>query len=165
MALALFFVAPLWIGIKNNSDKIISIKSDAVALDVQSGQIEDFKKMYQSYRPNLEKMEKLFVDPQNPVDFIKFLEDAANISGVQEKISLLSAAQKDGLQTIVFQVSSSEDFLRTLSFLEELEYGHYLVGIENVAIRNSPKGSDASLVSSGKVDASFSIKVFAKQEN
>src|SRR5258706_8922742 len=109
--LMLFFAWPLLIEVKNSSEHLASVKNDMVILDIQNNEIENFKINYQNYKANLEKMNQLFIDPQNPVDFIKFLENTASNSGIKSQISLLPASSQDNQNSITFQLFSSGDFL------------------------------------------------------
>ncbi len=169
--LILFFVWPLLREIKNNSKNILSEKNNSATLEVQSNEIENFKKNYENYKPNLEKISQLFIDPQNPVDFIKFLEDTAYNSGIKPKISLMPPSQKEKQNVVDFQLFSSGDFLKILNFSEKIENGPYLIEIKNLIIKKQPLGVPAGPAEeknsknylSGNVDATFLIETFAKQ--
>ncbi len=170
--LILFFIWPLFLDIKNNSDNLISVKNDAISLEIQNNEIGNFKKVYEDYKPNLEKMNQLFVNPQNPIDFIKFLENTAQESGINAKISLMPNYQKEDNGTLNFQLFTREDFIKILHFSEKLENGSYLVEIENLTIKNHlsmvpvlPANNNTTSKNyiSGKVDATFLIKTFVKQ--
>lgn len=156
LSLILFFIFPLLLELKNSSGKLLSEKNDAAMLIAQSNEIESFKKAYGGYKPNLEKMEKMFIDPKNPVEFIKFLENAALASGIKSKISLVS--NQENPDTASFQLFSSDDFSKILRFSEKLENGPYLIQIQNVSI----KSAGIDIFPSGKVDISFLINAFTK---
>ena len=158
LSLILFFVYPLWLEVKNNSKKLLSEKNEAAMLIAQSDDVENFKKVYDSYKPDLEKINQLFVDPQNPVEFIKFLEDTAFAFGIMSKISLVPVPEsQEKPDTVSFQIFFNDDFLKILHFIEKLENGPYLIQIQNASIKSA--GSDAS----GRVDASFLVNAFTKQ--
>lgn len=159
LLLVVFFVMPLLAEVKSDSENLVTIENSTAMLAIQNSQIENFKKEYQGYKPNLEKMDQMFIDAKNPADFIKFLENTASNAGVNAKISLQNFDQKDTAMT--FQLFTSEDFLKILHFLETLEYGPYLLSIENLNMVSSGPQADNNI--SGRVDATFSVKVFAKQ--
>ena len=127
MALVMFSVWPLLIEIKTNSNELLLKKNNIVALKAQADEIENFEKNYDSYRPNLEKMEQLFIDSKNPVDFIKFLEKTASDSEITSKISLLPSPQEENQTFITLQFFSTGDFSKILEFSEKLEAGPYLI--------------------------------------
>lgn len=168
LLLIVFFVWPLFIKIKNSSHDLTAQKNEAGILRAQSDQIENFKKVYNDYKSNLEKMEEVFIDPKNPVNFIEFLEATAQISGVNPKISLIKNQQELQERTVAFKITASDDFLKLLDFSERLENGPYLVEILSVSMRQADMelgtdaNSDINVSSPGKVDTSFLINAFAK---
>jgi hypothetical protein len=161
--LILFFIWLLLTGIKNNSKNLISIKNNTAVLETQNNEIEDFKKNYWDYKPNLDKINQLFVDPKNPVDFIKFLEEESYNSGINPKIALLPISQQENQNIITFQLFSNGDFSKIMDFSEKLEAGPYLIEIKSLTIKNSDEEGISKNYASGKVDAVFVIKTFIKQ--
>ena len=176
--LAVFLILPLSKEIEKNSKDLISAKNNMAILLAQVDGIENFKKNYETYKPNLEKMDQLFVDPNNPVDFIKFLEDTAFSSQITSQISLPPSSQniqkksKGALQDfIILQFSSKGNFSEVSNFLKEIESGPYLIEIENLTIQNSQTPTSGSSkdktvskdYSSREVDVTLAIKVFTKK--
>lgn len=164
--LVVLFVWPLLKEIKKNSKDLVSAKNNIVTLVAQTIETEKFKNDYKTYEPNLEKIDRLFVDPSNPVDFIKFLETAAYEYQVTSQISLQASSQASR-RDIVFQFSSKGGFSQMLNFLKEIENGPYLVEVENLTIQNSQdqaasQKSALADIFSRKVDAVFIIKAFIK---
>lgn len=159
--LIVFCIWPLMQSLHNDSKDILSMRSNADTLQMQNNEIENFKKNYQTYKPNLETMQKLFIDPQNPVDVIKFLEDTANHAGVQVKISLVQNSQKGNQNFVTFQLSASGNFLNMLNLSEALENGPYLVEIKNVTMSNSGGDTTSKNSPSQKVDATFVVNAFS----
>jgi hypothetical protein len=151
IVLVVFVVFPLFKKIRTTSEEIISEKNSIATLRIQEDEIENFRKNYPSYRPNLEKMEQLFIDTEDPIDFIKFLEETASDCGVTSEISLLPSSEENK-NSVTFQFFSNGDFSKILKFSEKLENGPYLVKINNLTINNS----------SEKVNANFSIEAFSK---
>ncbi len=171
----LSFIGLLLFDIKNDSDNITTIKDSTVALEVQNTKIEDFKKIYDNQKEPLQKINQLFIDPQHFVDFIKFLENTTSDAGISSQISLLSnanTAQKNQ-NSVTFQISSRDDFLKILHFSEKIENGPYLVEIKNVTIKKldeqntsvilpslKDKTVEQKKLYSGNVNATFIIKAF-----
>ncbi len=162
LSLVLFLIWPLLSSISDSSQDLFSEKNDTAVLKIQSDEIENFKKVYEVYKPDLEKIGQLFIDPKNPVDFIKFLETSASDSNIKLQVSL-AGGSKD--QSVVgFQLFASENFTKILDFSRKLENGPYLVEIQSIAIKNAGANvATAENSPSGKVDATFLINVFAKQ--
>jgi len=163
ISLMLFFIWPLFLSIKNNSENLLSIKNNAALLKLQNQEIENFKKIYPDYQSNLAIMESAFLEKDNPIDFIKFLENTARDSGSNPKISLLPGALQGNQNRVTFQVFFSDDFLKIMDFCNKLEGGPYAITIENIAIKSSNQDATSKNYPSGKVDATFSIHAFVKQ--
>lgn len=157
-----FFIWPLISDIKHNSQNLLSIKNNTAALEVQNNQIERFKKIYPEYQPNLTNMEQSFVDLENPIDAITFLEDTARDLGIDAKISLVPRGSNKNQTMITFQVFSSDDFLKIMDFCQKLENSSYATTIESISIDQAPGVSEAKNSTSGKVDATLLIHFFKK---
>lgn len=164
LVLVAFCIYPLMKGIQDNSKKLVSDKDKIASLQAQAIETENFSKNYGAYKPNLDKIDQLFVDSSNPVDFIEFLESTASSSQISSKISPLPSAQKTGQNFIIFQLSSKGVFSNVLNFLKKVEAGPYLVRIENLTIQNSEDKNVLKYYSSRIVNATFTIKVFTKDE-
>lgn len=161
--LFVFLVFPFFKNIKNNSDNLFSKKQSIAIFKNQATEVENFKKKYDEYRPNLERIDQLFIDLENPVDFIEFLEKTASSSGIESEISLspYSLKQEDEF-SITFQFFSSGNFLKILEFTKALESGPYLIEIKNLIIKNSETESTSENNNSERVNATFLIKAFSK---
>ena len=81
-ALVIFSVWPLLVEIKTNTKELLLGKNNLATMNAQVNEIENFEKKYSLYKPDLEKMEQLFIDSKDPVDFIKFLEKTASDSEI-----------------------------------------------------------------------------------
>ena len=139
----------------------------------QSIATENFEKNYQTYKPNFDKIDQLLIDPQNPVDFIQFLEDTATNLKITSQISLPSYAlssQPVSQNFITFRFSTKGTFPQVLSFAKAIEMGTYLVEIESLTIQNSQENtplknntSKDNVQIQKTVDAAFTIEAFTKQ--
>ena len=126
-------------------------------------EVENFKQKYEKYRTDLEKIDNLFVDSKNPVEFIKFLENTASDAGVRLEISSPSFSSDAKFPLMIFRLSSYGDFSKNLSFIKKLEAGPYLAKIQNLDIGRYQDGqSSKDKKQSEKIKSVFSINVFAK---
>ena len=149
--LIVFVIDPLFKGIKNNSNDLIFQKQQFVSLETKIKDLQEFKVFSQNEKKNLEKIAKLFINPDLPVEFISFLENISNDCQIPIKISALpSKKEKEEAiwQSLNFQISCSGAFPKFLRFLEKLENSPYLITIQNVNIND--------------VNINLSIKVYAK---
>jgi hypothetical protein len=157
LILILFFIYPLLKEIKKNSEDLISAKNRIASLAIQNKETESFEKNYATYKPDLEKIDQLFVDPNKPVDLIEFLESSVAGSGLTSQISLSpssSGSKQKGQNFIIFQLISKGSFSGVLNLSKKVETGPYLIEIENLTIQNPQDG---------KVNATFTIKAFTKK--
>lgn len=166
MLLAVYFIWMLFTEIEKNSTDLISAKNDIITLTAQINETNNFKKKYESYKSNLDKIDQLFIDSNNPVDFIKFLEDSAATSQITSQITLTSSTIKNPT-FITLQFISKGSFSGLLNFIKKIEAGPYLIEIENLSIRNSNEKDKAINIflnyPSRNVEATFTIKAFIKK--
>lgn len=153
LILAVFFIWPLLEEIEKNSQDLVLAKNNIATLEAQTRETGNFKKNYGDYKPNFEKIDQLYIDSNNPVDFIKFLENTALSSKITSHISLPSFSGAENKNFIIFQFSSKGKFLDTQDFLKKIETGPYLIEIENLIIQDLED----------KTGAEFTIKAFIKK--
>lgn len=166
LILTLFLVYPTLKDIKNISDGIYSDKKEAALIYQQSNELDSFKKDLNSYKANLDKIDGLFIDPKNPVEFLKFLENTAYVSGVIVDINLVQNEKKTEVSnslSSLFQVDAKGDFSSMLFFAEKLESGPYLARIQNLSMSKEVQvGKDQKPVNI--TSAHFLLEVLYKQK-
>jgi len=155
-----FLIYPLFQDIRNISKELNFKKRELILLENRISNSEDFQKI----KPDLKKIEDVFVEKELPVDFISFLENLSRESKVSIEISsLIQEKEKDFL---LFQIKSIGSFPNFLKFLEKIENSKYLVEIQNLNIsRLSPeelKSKEFEGFSSGDIKANFPLKVLTK---
>ena len=140
LAMILFLIAPVFANINKNSEKLFSDKESLLVLSEQVKEMESFQKNYEAYKTNLEKIDGMFVDPKNPVEFIEFLEKVASESKIKSDISLMQGKEKEnksGPAFLAFQVACEGNFSDIIGFSEKLENGQYLIDIQNLMIKKA----------------------------
>jgi Tfp pilus assembly protein PilO len=166
--LVIFGVWPLLENIENNSKDLVSAKNNIAILNNQIDEIENFKNNYAIYKPNLEKIDGMFVDLKDPVDFIEFIENTAYECSIDLQIHL-PVSNQGASAYIIFQLSSEGNFSDILDFTKKIESGPYLVEIEKLTIQNLQNKDEGK---NGYTDdyvlknvvAEFSLKAFTKNE-
>jgi len=168
LGLIFFLIYPLFIEIKKNSKDLISQKQTIQALEAKIENLEKFKILYQDLKPDLEKINTLFVDPEVPIEFISFLEKTSADCEVLIKISSAPAkkTKTDPWPSINFQIFTFSSFPNFLKFLEKLENSPYLIEISNLSIQRITE-ADLKLkkderLALGDVKSTFTIKVYTK---
>ncbi|MCK4781781.1 hypothetical protein KAS79_02535 [Candidatus Parcubacteria bacterium] len=154
LGLMFLVILPLKDEIRESSEQFSEIKNNLALLEVKTENIEEIKQDYQSFRTDSDKINKLFIDFDAPLEFIRFLEKNAEDSGLLIKISSVSSMENeaDFWPSLIFQMTldgSSSDFLR---YIQKIENSPYLIEITNLSVRKVEN----------KVKANLSIKVYAK---
>src|SRR5690348_507780 len=89
LAIIAFLIYPTIKDIKSAGQSIMVNKIRAADLSVENQALANFKENYQNYQPNLNKVNALFVDSQDPINFIEFLEQTATGDNIKENITLV----------------------------------------------------------------------------
>lgn len=156
--LVVFAIYPLFKGILRNADDLVATKGNIASLSAEINNFDSLNKQYQSYKPNLDKINNLFINANVPIDFIRFLENLAASSSLSATISPGQSVGGSGQQqwkAVNFSVSAQGSYVNFSRFLERLENAPYLIGIQNLSINSQ---NDKS----GEISANMNIKVFAK---
>jgi hypothetical protein len=164
--LVLFFILPYFKEIGTRSAELVAEKDQISFFGLQSAEISNFKKGYADYLANIKNIEQMFVDPQDPISFIEFMEKTALDSRITLKVSPQLSSDKNS-KVIIFQLSGGGNFPDLLNFLERLERGPYLIDIGNLNISNSKEniGTKEKTVPQdllNNVQADLLIEVLAK---
>lgn len=157
LILIVFLIYPVLRDIKNSSKEILLNKSKIASLNEQKGELDYFNKKYNNDSYILERIDQLFVDSKNPIDFIKFLEKTANDSGIIIDIKLNISLLDKGFNNwpvAISNISVTGEFLNILKFSEKLDTSSYLMRVKNVTIKKSPQVS--------AVDANFLVEAITK---
>jgi Tfp pilus assembly protein PilO len=153
----LVFLIPKFLReIRAKSQELISLKNELASFQKEVESFEKLAKIYQNYQPNLEKIDKIFIDPKEPIDFFKFLEENANHFQLEYKISPLPGKEEE--KSLSFQISVSGSFNNFLKFLERIENSPYLIDVLDLNVKKTIKKE----VPESIIEANFSIKVYTK---
>lgn len=166
-------ICPLLNNIKKNSEALISQKRELASLESEIENLKNFEKIYQSHRENLEKIDKLFIDPEIPTDIIKFVGFLRKIAeDSQISIDISSPTPKkeiavDPWSSITFQVALKGKFSNFGKFLEKIETGPYLIEILNLNARRLTEkeleSKEFEELPLANTSISLSIKVFTSR--
>jgi len=161
---SIFLISPTFLEIKKSSRNLLFQKEKIISLEAKAENLNKFRTYYQEIKPNLEKIDKLFTDPEAPVDFIGFLEKTSKDCQITIDISpaLPMKMEQDLWPSLIFQITSTSSFPNFLKFLEKLESSNYLIEIQNLNIRRLDKTELKDKFSLGDVKANLSIKVYTK---
>lgn len=158
LLLAVCAVRPLFLSIKQNSETLIAQKGTLAELEKRSENIKKFQLTYDIYQTNFKKIDQLFVDGEEPVDFIEFLEkEAARIKLAVDLTPInLKAGENDFWPSIGFQVDAAGSFQNFLKFLNKIEASPYLIALSDFSLNKPAKNTDGDIV------VSFQMKIYIK---
>lgn len=162
LSLIVFLIYPTFSDIKKSSKEVVLSKEMISNIFVQDRQLESFKKSFSQYETNLTKADRMFVDPENPVEFIKFLEKTAFGLGISININLdVDSKEKDSEFLLSsFRISAKGVLPNILEFSQKLENGPYLLKINQLSLDNNLSEAERE---NKMVWANFLINVLNKQ--
>jgi Tfp pilus assembly protein PilO len=161
VSLLLFFICPLLEEIGRDSRQIIEQKNKILILKNEFDEAQKFQKKYETLKPDLDKLDQIFVDSKNPVSFIEFIEKTGSDSGVRTEINAPSFAQDGALNYAEIHLSCKGDFSGILKFINSLETDDYLIQVENLNISNFKEAQSSKKIIT-ETQAELAIKVFSK---
>lgn len=162
LLLIAFIIFPFFKKIQKDSADSISERNSFASLGAQVAEVEKFKGNYPSYEPNFKRIDQLYVDPANPVDFFKFLEKIASDCKISSNVSLLQDYSRGNSGYINLQIFSNGEFSNILKFIDKIETGPYMVKIKNLSIKKSGITNSSKKSSPIIVDAAFLIEAYVK---
>lgn len=154
-ALSGVLIYPAFLSIKGGSGEILAKKGEMAALDMQSKELDAFKKNYIEYAPNFVRIDNTFVDAANPIEFIKFLETTAVEAGVGVEINVSSLPR--------LQASVKGYFLDVLQFLEKIENGPYLLNVQKLVIAQDSDAAEGKNIQKSVI-ANFTLEVVTRSQ-
>lgn len=115
--------------IKNFSFDFVSEKNKITILEKEKENIKKIESIYKAQAENFVKIDNLFVDPEMPIEFIKFLEQTAESEQLKlEIISISKSTKKDDFwPSLNLELKLTGSFLNFLKFLEKIENCQYLI--------------------------------------
>lgn len=166
LGLIILLISPLFQEIQKNSKSLVLTRSSLDLLERKIENLESFQIFYKKNKANFEKLDSLFINPQEPVDFIQFLEQQAQDSEVLLKISPPAVQKlKKGLwPSMNFRLTLKGPFPNFLKFLEKLESSPYLIEISSLNARRLTERDivEPEELSVGDVEVFLTIKVYTK---
>lgn len=145
--LIIFIIFPLINNIKKTSRDLIAQKSELFLLEQKKNNLENLKTAYKVHQKDMEEIETVFINPETPIDFIRFLEAVAADSQALIDVSLAGGGS-DFEHSFSFHVSLKSSFPNFLKFLEKLENGPYPIEVSSLNIKRTTEGKVSSTLAS-----------------
>jgi hypothetical protein len=160
-------IAPLLSTIIKDSSEYLSQKEKLISVEKKKGELINIEKTYADISPNLAKIDAIFVNSEEPVELINFLERAAQQLNLSIQISLANkGTENKSWPGIYFQIKTAGSFSNFMKFLENLESAPYLIEVQNIDIRGG-SGAQAGTgtpkdLKTGDAQVIFDIKAYTK---
>lgn len=169
LILSLFFclISPLFSTIKRDSLEYLSQKENLILIEKKKKELVNIERIYADVEPSLSKINTFFVNPEEPVEFINFLEKSAQELNLSIQISLMNKeVGKKPWPGMYFQVETAGSFSNFMKFLEKLESASYLIEVENMDIKRASEKQvrfgTMELLKAGNVQIILDIKVYTR---
>jgi len=166
--LSVFLIYPIFNNIVRSSEEI-GLKAGSLAeLNQEAANLKNFQNFSKENRQDLDNMAKVLVDPENPVEFIEFMENQAGSLGLYIKIipNAVMKQKGDPFPSMIFNLNVAGKFSNFMVFIERMETSNYLISTTALSIRRI---SDADTgrqefkgLSVGDISTTLSWKVYTK---
>ncbi len=148
-------------------NELSSLRKTLFSLEEQE---DNFSKLNKSYRINLETIKGIdnaFVNSEEPVDLLTFIEDLSEELELSTKITP-TAPQKsksDIWPSMIFKLSCKGESEKLIAFLEKLENSKYLMEMTDINLKKAKLLSIPSQEVHGTLDqieAEFTLRAYAR---
>jgi len=162
-------VLPLFNGIKEASNDLFCQKAALASFEAKTQNIQDFKVLYETEENNLTKIDDLFINSAEPINFIEFLEEESFNENLTIEISPLApqTIKDDIWPSMNFKLNLFGSFPDFLKFFDKLEASPYLIEILNLNLRgmsvNELKREELKSFLTRDVEAVLLIKIYIKE--
>lgn len=141
LLLIILVIKPLFQEVKERSEELVLVKREGAQLSKKEKDIVEIRNLFARHEKDFEKMESLFVDSENPLSFINFLEKQAAQSEIFLQISSLGLeVEKTPWPSLSFQIKMAGSFKNFLRFLERLESAPCLIQMVNLNLKMLEEG-------------------------
>jgi len=156
--------------IQRNSQEFLLERKTLTLMEREFQEFENFERNSAFYQSNLEKLDKLFLNPEVPIDFVQFLEKESENIGLLIKISpsIITSRESDPWESIGFQILLTGSFPNCLKFLEKLQISPWLLEIQMTEVKRITEKElqleELKDFSLGDVFFSIILKVYTKEK-
>ena len=159
LVLAVLVARTLFLGVRQESANLIATRGVLIDFENKSKNLKSFQTTYGDCQENLAKMDQLFVDKEEPIAFIEFLEKEAKNFHLAIDITPLNIKEAEGdpWPSISFRLVLNGSFPNFLRFLEKVESSPYLISLTNFDLK---KPTDKT---NGDVSVTFQMKTYTQK--
>lgn len=131
-----FAIMPQIENIKQTKREIEKQRLNLEERYIQGLKLKELSKNIKKVESEMEKMERIYIEKEETLEFIKTLESIAEKNGVEQKIDLNSAKEdiKEEYQERPLQMALSGEYRNLLSYLADIESMKYWINIKSMDI-------------------------------
>ncbi len=143
-----------------NSQDLVDIRKEIDYNRQKVVSLNVFSESYHKYEPIIQRTENVLIDPDSPVEVVRFLEEATSDLNLSFSISSISSSParrgNDYWDSFLLSASAEGPLNSLIDFLEILEKGYYLFELSDMSV--TKRSSDSEIVR-----ASLTIKFFTEK--
>lgn len=167
-AIAVFCIMPVVSKIRQTAIKIGEQNDKISSLDRSVEEIKEYRIYYRQHQDDFAKLDGIFINAEMPLQFINFLDAAAQDCQVAIK---MEPAQKilvkgDEWPSINFQISLEGTFPRVIQFIEKIEASPFLAEVKSAGVSAKtavqPEGSEDISLFAPIVSANILLKAYSR---
>ncbi|MBA3047432.1 type II secretion system protein M [Patescibacteria group bacterium] len=135
-----FIVMPAINDIKKIKNEVEAERIDLEKKYIKGQSLKQLKENLQEIKPDLEKLNNVFVINEQELDFITTLENFAHENNVEQKINMDAFKNLDkskALQEIRLNLSLAGGFTELLNYLADLESSHYYITVNSLEVSSA----------------------------
>ena len=158
----IFFPAKIVI---KDINELSSLRKTLFSLEEQE---DNFDNLNKSYRINLETIkgiDNVFINSEEPVDLLTFIEDLSEELELSTKITptVPQESKSDIWPSMIFRLSCKGGPEKLIAFLEKLENSRYLMEMTDINLKKakvlSTPGQEEN---SDQIEAEFTLRAYAR---
>lgn len=132
----IFVITPGINGIKKIGEDIMQQRIDVENKYKKGQKLNKLTENLKIIEPQIEKMDRMFIDQNDALKFITSLEEMAEKSNVKQKINLMTAQKVPfhSYQKMPLQLSIGGNFIDEINYILNLENSDYLINIKLLEI-------------------------------
>ena len=146
-------------------NELSSLRKTLFSLEEQEDNFDNLNKNYRINIEAIKEIDNIFVNSEEPVGLLTFIEDLSKESGLSTKIIPIvpQKSKSDIWPSMIFKLSCEGKSEKLIAFLEKLENSKYLMEITDINLKktellNTPGQGE----NSDQSEAEFTLRAYAK---
>jgi len=158
----IFFPAKIVI---KNINEFSSLRKTLFSLEEQEDNFDNLNKSYQINLETIKGIDNAFVNSEEPVDLLTFVEDLSEELELSTKITptVSQESESDIWPSMIFRLSCKGESKKLMAFLEKLENSKYLMEMTDINLKKTKVLSASGQEENpDKIEAEFTLRAYAR---